>query len=171
MAISLTSLGNNREARQLLEEVLTLSIKNFQPRDPVRNQRSERTCLVSGDGARKELRDSKRAIQLSKELVELLPAVGACWNSYGVAQYRDGDWKGAVESLTKSITLSKTGDSNDFFFLAMASWQLGQKEAARKWYDKAVQWMEKNQPKNPELVRFRRRRRSCWGLNKNEARA
>jgi hypothetical protein len=25
---------------------------------------------------------------------------------------------------------------------------------ARKWYDKAVEWTEKNQPGNPELRRF-----------------
>ena len=37
----------------------------------------------------------------------------------------------------------------------MANWQLGKKEEARKWYDKAVEWMEKNQPKNEELRRFR----------------
>ena len=29
------------------------------------------------------------------------------------------------------------------------------KADARTWYDKAVEWMEKNQPKNDELRRFR----------------
>ena len=37
----------------------------------------------------------------------------------------------------------------------MAHWQLGEKEAARKWYDQAVAWMDKNQPNNEELRRFR----------------
>jgi hypothetical protein len=37
----------------------------------------------------------------------------------------------------------------------MACWQLGDKNDARKRYDQAVQWMEKNQPKNEELWRFR----------------
>jgi hypothetical protein len=37
----------------------------------------------------------------------------------------------------------------------MASWQLGRKEEARKHYDHMVEWMEKNQPTNDELSRFR----------------
>ena len=37
----------------------------------------------------------------------------------------------------------------------MAEWQLGNKDEARKWYDQALQWMEKNQPQNEELRRFR----------------
>jgi hypothetical protein len=41
------------------------------------------------------------------------------------------------------------------FFLAMAEWQLGNKNAAGKWYDQAVNWMAKNKPKDEELVRFR----------------
>jgi hypothetical protein len=37
----------------------------------------------------------------------------------------------------------------------MAHWQLGDKEKARTRFDQAVQWMEKNQPNNEELRRFR----------------
>jgi tetratricopeptide (TPR) repeat protein len=40
-------------------------------------------------------------------------------------------------------------------FRAMALWQLGHKEEARLWYDQAVEWMEKNQPNNDQLRRFR----------------
>ena len=40
-------------------------------------------------------------------------------------------------------------------FLAMAHWQLGKNEEARKWYDLAIAWMEKNQTKDEELRRFR----------------
>jgi uncharacterized protein HemY len=72
-----------------------------------------------------------------------------------VAQYRNGDWKAAIKALTRSMELHTGGDSTDWFFLAMAHWQLGDKTQARSWYDKAVSWMEKNQPKNEELVRFR----------------
>ena len=37
----------------------------------------------------------------------------------------------------------------------MAHWQVGEKEQARKEYRQAVQWMEKHQPQNEELRRFR----------------
>ena len=63
--------------------------------------------------------------------------------------------KAAIAALEKSVTLRKGGDSFDWFFLAMAHWQLGEKGEARKWYDQAIDWMDKNQPKNEELVRFR----------------
>jgi hypothetical protein len=36
----------------------------------------------------------------------------------------------------------------------MAHWRLSNQEDARKWYHQAVEWMEKNQPKNAELRRF-----------------
>ncbi len=36
----------------------------------------------------------------------------------------------------------------------MAHWQLGQKEEARRWYDRAVEWMEENAPNNEECRRF-----------------
>lgn len=43
----------------------------------------------------------------------------------------------------------------DWFVLTMAHWQLGNKEESRRWYDKAVPWMEKNQAEDEELRRFR----------------
>jgi hypothetical protein len=48
-----------------------------------------------------------------------------------------------------------SGGSFDFFFLAMAHWQLDDKDQARTWYDKAVPWMDKNKPQNEDLRRFR----------------
>jgi hypothetical protein len=47
------------------------------------------------------------------------------------------------------------GDASDWFVMAMAHGQLGHLEEARKWYDKAVEWMSKNQSNNDELQRFR----------------
>ena len=90
---------------------------------------------------------------------------GGHWNTLGVAHYRAGDWKAAIEALTKSMELRKGGDSTDWFFLAMAHWQLGDKPQARSWYDKAVQWMEKNQPKDEELIRFRAEAAALLGVN------
>jgi len=37
----------------------------------------------------------------------------------------------------------------------MAHRQLGDKAEARKWYDQAVAWMDKNQPENEQLRHFR----------------
>jgi hypothetical protein len=40
------------------------------------------------------------------------------------------------------------GDPWQWFFLAMAEWQLGNHDAARDWYAKAIDWMEKH----PQIV-------------------
>jgi WD40 repeat protein/serine/threonine protein kinase/tetratricopeptide (TPR) repeat protein len=102
-----------------------------------------------------KFRDTQRAIASAKKAIELAPKEGNHWNTLGAAHYCAGDSKAAIAALEKSMELRKGGDSFDWFFLAMAHWKLGDKKAARKWYDQAVQWMEKNQPKNEELQRFR----------------
>jgi WD40 repeat protein/serine/threonine protein kinase/tetratricopeptide (TPR) repeat protein len=111
-------------------------------------------------------RDPALAIELARLAVAGEPKQGMWWNTLGAAQYRAGDWKAAIEALNKSMELRKGGDSFDWFFLAMANWQLGKKEEARKWYDKAVQWMDKNQPKDEELRRFRSEAEELLGMKK-----
>ena len=51
----------------------------------------------------------------------------------------------------------------------MANWQLGEKDKARAWYDRAVQWMDKNEPKNEELRRFRTEAAELLGVNETSA--
>jgi hypothetical protein len=102
-----------------------------------------------------KIRDPERAVALAKKAVELAPDVATYWNTLGAAHYRAGNWKDAVAALDKSMELRNGGDSFDWFFLAMAHWQLGHKEEARKWFDKAVERMEKNRPSDEELRRFR----------------
>ena len=110
------------------------------------------------------LRDPKRAVVLAKKAVELAPRNGDNWNTLGVAHYRTGDWKAAIEALTNSMDRRNGGDGADWFFLALAHWQLGDKPRASSWYDKAVGWMEKDQPKNEELVRFRAEAAALLGV-------
>jgi tetratricopeptide (TPR) repeat protein/serine/threonine protein kinase len=102
-----------------------------------------------------KLRQPQQAVTLARKAVELDPKQGNWWNTLGVAHYRAGDTKAAIAALHKSMELRQGGDGNDWFFLAMAHWQLGEKEKARELYDRAVEWLEKNQPKNEELRRFR----------------
>jgi tetratricopeptide (TPR) repeat protein len=82
-------------------------------------------------------------------------ALGDYWNTLGVAQYRAGDWKEAIKTLEKSMELRKGGDSFDWFFLAMAHWQLRNRDQAREWYNKAIDGMEKARSRDPVVLRFR----------------
>ncbi|MGH7176291.1 MAG: tetratricopeptide repeat protein, partial [Tepidisphaeraceae bacterium] len=110
------------------------------------------TLATSADPAH---RDPALAVELAEKAAELSPHDGNICNTLGVARYRAGDLKRAVTDLEKSVQLQNGGRAADFFFLAMAHWQLGNKEEASKWYERAVAWMDENQPRNEDLRRFR----------------
>jgi uncharacterized protein HemY len=96
-----------------------------------------------------------QAVLLAKRDVAMAPQVGTCWNTLGTVYCRAGQWKDAVATLEKSTQLRSGGDSFDGFFLAMAYQQLGDAQKARQWYDRAVQWMDRNKPQDEELRCFR----------------
>ncbi|MBA3480730.1 MAG: tetratricopeptide repeat protein [Pirellulales bacterium] len=122
--------------------------------------------LASDPGAQNEIawslatdsdpswRNPKLAVELAERAIAARPDDGMIWNTVGAARYRNGQWKAAIHALEKSLELQ--GDNGlDWFFLAMCHWQLGEKDVARKWYDQAVAWTDKNQPNDAQLRRFR----------------
>jgi serine/threonine protein kinase/tetratricopeptide (TPR) repeat protein len=110
-------------------------------------------------------RDPGRAVALARKAVELAPKNGACATTLGVAYYRAGDWKAAITALERSMGLRDGGNSFDWFFLAMAHSRLGENDKARELYDRALQWMDKNQPGDDELRRFRAEAAELLRLN------
>ena len=156
LASTLRRLGNAAAAQEAYRQALT----QF-PDNPRLNNALAWFLVTCHDG---DLRDAARAVDLARKAVELAPKEGLYWNTLGVAQYRGGDRKAAITSLGKSMELRNGGDSFDWFFLAMAHWQLDEKEQARKWYSQAVQWMEKNKPENEELRTFRAEAEALPGL-------
>ena len=125
------------------------------------------TCPVT------QVRDVERAVELAEKSVTLVPTERSYWNTLGAARYRTGDWKAAIDALDKSMELGKGGDSNEWFFLAMAHWQLGEKGKAHEYFDQAVQWMDTNiarghdQPRGRELLRFRAEAAELLGVKDN----
>ena len=152
-------LGRMAMARADLELAIALA-----PADP--ELLNTLACWLTHDPGHAD-RDPKRAVELATRALKL-SAKPSYWNTLGAARYRDGDWKAAIDALTKSMERSNGGDGNDWFFLAMAHWQLGDKPQGRSWYDKAVPWMEKNQPKNEELIRFRAEAAALLGVNEKK---
>jgi serine/threonine protein kinase/Flp pilus assembly protein TadD len=99
--------------------------------------------------------DPGKAVRSATEAVELVPTEANYWNTLGVAQYRAGHWQEAISALQRFRELrANDGEWSNPLFLAMAHWQLGNKDEAHQWFDKGIAWMEKNQ--HPEdLLWFR----------------
>jgi Tfp pilus assembly protein PilF len=113
------------------------------------------------------VRDPQRAIPLAKKAVELAPNSGIYWTTLGVAHYRAGDWKAALAALEKSLQLYGK-NALPGFFLAMCHEKLGDKDKARQCYEQAARWMDKSQPKNEELGRFRAEAAEVLGVDKKK---
>jgi serine/threonine protein kinase len=95
-----------------------------------------------------ELRDPRIAGESARMAVELDPHNPIAWVALGVAYYRTGQWDAAEgafhEALRKREFPRRVGRTPALtaFFLAMAQWQCGRQEEARKAYQQAVRRME-----------------------------
>jgi tetratricopeptide (TPR) repeat protein len=108
------------------------------------------------------------AVELARKAVSLAPGEGAVWNTLGVAQFRAGNWRESINALQKSKALRNGGDSFDWFVLAMAHWRLGNKDEARRSYDRGAAWMDKNKPDDEELRHFRAEAADLLGMEQRK---
>ncbi len=135
---------------------------------PSRAETCHRLARQLAVDAAVHLRDPVQAVALAQEAVRLAPEMGAYWNTLGLAQYRAGKWQDAVAAFDKAMKRSEGGGGKDWLFLAMAHQKLGNKDEARKWYDQAVQWIEKPQehprPTEDETRRFLAEAREVLGM-------
>lgn len=76
-----------------------------------------------------------KAVAEARRAVELAPNQGFYINTLGVALYRAGQFQEALDTLTRSDAINAEEQDGpqpgDVAFIAMARWQLGQKEEAR----------------------------------------
>jgi tetratricopeptide (TPR) repeat protein len=96
--------------------------------------------------------DLPRAVALARKAVDLQPRDANYWNTLGVAQYRANDWRSAIDSLDKSMILRDGGDGFDWYFAAMAYWQLGEKTRAKDLYQKAEAWKRREHVTESQLT-------------------
>jgi serine/threonine protein kinase/tetratricopeptide (TPR) repeat protein len=160
-ALDYAALGRQDEALKRRQEAATLMSAKHGPEHPetlrvirgvAAHLNNQAWRLVAFSDTRPY---SGRAIALVSQAIELAPKVPDYSNTLGVAHYRAGDWRQAIETLNKAMALGTAGNSFDSFFLAMAYWQIGEKDMARQAFAQGVQWMEENQPTNDELRRIR----------------
>jgi Flp pilus assembly protein TadD len=78
---------------------------------------------------------------------DLEPREPNVWETLAVSHYRTGDCQSTITALQRvRELLSNEEECDNPFFEAMALWQLGRMEEARRRYDQGVGWMEKNAP-------------------------
>jgi tetratricopeptide (TPR) repeat protein len=148
--------GQYLEAQRLYEESLPELRRVMSPKTPETQKLMNAYAWMLATALELKFRDPRRAVELATEVVQHAPKFADKWTTLGVACYRVASWKASIAALERSETLAPgrlTGING--FFLAMAHWQVAEKEKGRKWYARAVQWMDKNQANNEELGRFR----------------
>jgi serine/threonine protein kinase/Flp pilus assembly protein TadD len=110
-----------------------------------------------------KLRNAQRALEAARQAVALAAKADRemqlkAWQVLGYARYRVGDWKESIEAMAKAVALNKAspdGTAWQGFFLAMAHWQLGHHDEARRWYDRALRWLKQHTPVNERLRHLR----------------
>jgi tetratricopeptide (TPR) repeat protein len=99
-------------------------------------------------------RDDAEALEHARKAVELAPNAGHCCNTLALAEYRSGHWAESLAASERSLALKKGDDECAWFLLAMAHWQKGDKDEARTWFKKAVDWTKLNAPGDTEMRRL-----------------
>ncbi len=158
LATTYAALDRHAEALKLYEDTLQLRKTKLgsDHRDTLTSMNHLAWFLATATNV--DFRDPQRAVELAAQAAAKSPKNAGYRGTLGSARYRAGDWKGAIADLEQAISLRKPDDpanANEGFFLAMAHWQLGAKDKAREWFDKAVQWMDKGKKDDAELKRFR----------------
>lgn len=147
LGIALRMYGKPDEAITCFRKAIELDPKNATPHNNL--------AWTLANCPDSKLRDFAAALRLAEEATRLAPTSARNWSTLGVARYRAGDWKGAVEAIDRSGQLVNDNSAFAGFFLAMAHHRLGQKEVARQCYEQTVAWMEKHFPQREELLRSR----------------
>jgi len=126
------------EASRLREEVLTLA-----PRDPAALNHVAWLFATNSD-AEGKYPNASRAVDYARLANELAPNSAGALNTLGVALYRTEQWRDASDALQDSIKYG-ADEPHNWLFIAMAQWHMGQRNAAKEWYDKSLLWRTTNQ--------------------------
>ena len=167
LAATYAHFGQNADALKLNEEVLALRTAKLgsQHRDTLLAMNNLAWLLANCSDPK--LRDPARAVDLAEKAIAVDPKSRYLANTLGVANYRARRWQDAIAALNSSMELDNGGGSYDWFFLAMAYWQLGDKDQARDSFHRGVEGMDKAAAKygnDEELRRFQSEAEELLGV-------
>jgi tetratricopeptide (TPR) repeat protein/tRNA A-37 threonylcarbamoyl transferase component Bud32 len=98
----------------------------------------------------------QRAVAMSREVVKLDSDFGPHWHTLGMAEFRARNWKAAAEAMQEAMKRRMGGNAYEWLFLAMVHHELGERDEARRWFGKSVEWMTQLKTPDPYLEQFRR---------------
>jgi serine/threonine protein kinase/tetratricopeptide (TPR) repeat protein len=159
--------GHLDKAREGYEQALAALRRTFSARMPEVQRCMADYAWMLAASTDPGHRDPRRAIELANELIRNTPKVRDVWTTLGVAHYRAGAWNDAKAALEKSeAAFPGCFTAVNGFVLAMACWQLGEKERGREWYAKALEAMEQaGQPSWPGPAPFRSEASRLLGIS------
>jgi tetratricopeptide (TPR) repeat protein len=123
-------------------------------------------CLATADDVK--LRNPKEAVELARKAIQLDPKPWYHWDTLSVAAYRAGDWKTSLDARQEKLQ-RQAAAAQDRLFLAMTHWQLGDKVAARKWYDEAIAELAKRNTTDSGLSNLRQEAKQLLGITTSAA--
>lgn len=171
----LTKLKREQESLELTEEVLNAARRDLgTSHSTTMKYQDKRASVVSSyswrlaTDADSSQRDPKRAVELAQEATQLMPDDANHWDNLGVANFRAGRWKEAVESLEKANRMKSGGDLEHRMFLAMAYWQLDQRQTVSELYTQGAVWMEANHRQDELWNRIRDEAERMLGLTNQD---
>jgi len=114
--------------------------------------------IVSRQGLEVFCPEHPQTVRFLQRRVERTRGQAVCFWSVAPA-------KAAVETL-EMADQKWNGKIHQYrFFLAMAYWQLGEKDKTRQAYDQGAQWMDQTQASNEEQRRFRAEAAELLGIS------
>ncbi|MFC1636836.1 DUF3471 domain-containing protein, partial [Planctomycetota bacterium] len=111
-------------------------------KEPSRAAGAYAGVAVSLDPKPQERANPDISMELFRKAHELQPENWLYLTGLGRAYYRVGRWAEAIIQFTKSTQLPDGDNGLNFLCLSMAHWQLGEKEQATNWRNKAIEWIQ-----------------------------
>jgi tetratricopeptide (TPR) repeat protein len=96
--------------------------------------------------------EQSEALEHARQAAALGPNDGTICGTLALAEYRAGHWDESVVASDRYVALMQGVDASNGFVLAMALWRQGSKIRSRSFFDQAVAWTRKNNPKRADVL-------------------
>jgi eukaryotic-like serine/threonine-protein kinase len=100
------------------------------------------------------VQERREALDSARRAVVLAPKDGDYHATLALALFRAGDWDESIAAAQASNKLTKGMEASNWFILAMALWRKGEKDRSRSFFEQAVSWTTKHDPKDANLLAF-----------------